>query len=93
MFCTMLWYIVVQIFFGKSGAHWGKWGTLWYKYTLEKVDSHAKVGALEKECSSILNLLNFPPPLPPPLPPPPLPLPPPPPLPLPPPSPPPPPPY
>ena len=36
------------------------YGTLWHKYTLEKVDTSTKVGAVEQECSAILDLPAFP---------------------------------
>ena len=41
MICSMLWYIVVQIFIGKSVPYFVPcfvpcYGTLWYKYTLVK---------------------------------------------------------
>ena len=36
------------------------YGTLWHKYTLEKVGTSTKIGAVEQECSAILDLPAFP---------------------------------
>ena len=50
-----LWYIAAQIYISKSDSYFLPYcGTLWYKYTLEKVGTSAKVGALEEENSAIL---------------------------------------
>ena len=68
----MLWYIVVQIYISKSVPYFVPCfvpccGILWYKYTLEKVGTSAKVGALEEEFAHLPPPPPSPPPPPPPL--------------------------
>ena len=61
MFCAILWHIVAQVYIRNSVPYFVPcYGTLWHKYTLEKVGTSTEVGAVEQECSTILDLLTFP---------------------------------